>query len=310
MKANSIGIIGMGWVGASVAISILQKGLCRHLLINDVKKEIAEGEAMDLNHGSSFFPTCEVNACEIEEMLDCRAIVITAGRGGKPGESRLDLLNDNVNIARHISGKLKGFKGLLIIVANPVDVLTYYYQKFTGLPSGRVIGTGTMLDTARLRDIIGRKVHVDPNSIHASVIGEHGDSEVIIWSNARVGGLTLERLNGWDKKNEETIYHEVRTAAYEIIQRKGATNHAIGLVTATLLKWLLRGERRITNISSTLNGEYGLKEVALSVPTLICEEGVEKIVEVDMSSEEKEQFNNSAQILKAAIQDINKSLKV
>lgn len=162
MSKTSIGIIGLGWVGASTAISILHRGICRELLLYDVKPGLAEGEAMDLNHGSSFYPSAEVRAAEISEMKDCQAIVITAGRGGRPGESRLDLLNDNIRIAADISEQLRGYQGILVIVANPVDVLTYYYQKFSGIPAGRVIGTGTMLDTARLRDIIGESWRLTP----------------------------------------------------------------------------------------------------------------------------------------------------
>lgn len=308
MKNNEIGIIGMGWVGASVAISILQRGLCKKLLINDIEAGIAEGEAMDLNHGSSFFPTATTQACGISEMKNCRAIVITAGRGGKPGESRLDLLKDNIRIARNISEKLHGYQGLLIVVANPVDVLTYYYQKFTGLPSAKVIGTGTMLDTARLRDVVGRKIQLDPKSIHAHVIGEHGDSEVVLWSTATIAGMPLHQWPSWHRAYEKGIEDEVRTAAQQIIQRKGATNHAIGLVTATLLKWLLRGERRMVNISSVQAGAYGLENVAISVPTLISEEGIQQVVEMELSGLEKEKLMTSAEVLKNAIKSIDESV--
>jgi len=304
MKNNAIGIIGMGWVGSSVAISILQRGLCKQLLLNDLNNSIAEGEAMDLNQGASFFPTAVIKSCEIEQMKHCKAIVITAGRGGKPGESRLDLLRENVLIARKISEKLKRYEGLLIIVSNPVDVLTYFYQKFTGLPKERVIGTGTMLDTARLRSSISEKINIDVKSIHANVIGEHGDSEVVLWSSARVSGLSLEKWASWKKQYEEEITLEVRKAAYEIIKRKGATNHAIGLVTATLLKWLLRGDRRICNVSSVVDGAYGLRDVAISVPTLIDEHGVCDFLEVDISSQEREKLIESARILKEAIESV------
>lgn len=294
----------MGWVGASVAISILHRGLCQQLLINDVNENVAEGEAMDLNHGSSFFPTASVVSCKIEDMLSCKAIVITAGRGGTSEESRLDLLRDNIRIAENISQKLKGFQGILVIVSNPVDVLTYYYQKFTGLPPGRVIGTGTMLDTARLRDVIGKKINVDPKSVHANVIAEHGDSEVILWSSASIGGLPLRQWYGWELEGEPEIMTKVRDAALEIIKRKGATNHAIGLVTATLLKWILRGERRVCNVATVLNGAYGLENVALSLPTLISEHGADRIVEVELSPEESEKLHQSATVLKKAIASV------
>jgi L-lactate dehydrogenase len=237
-------------------------------------------------------------------MIDCDMIVITAGRGGTADESRLDLLKDNIRIARSISDSLKGFAGLLIVVANPVDVLTYYYQKFTGLPVERVIGTGTMLDTARLREVIGRKVAVDPKSIHANVIGEHGDSEVVLWSSATIGGLPLVQWQNWQEDYQSEIAKQVRTAAQEIIKRKGATNHAIGLVTATLLKWLLRGDRRVTTVSMVVNDYCGLNEVALSVPVLIGENGIERMVPLNMSEYENRQLVNSAEVLKKAIQSV------
>lgn len=305
MKNTSIGIIGMGWVGSSVAISILQQGLCNELLVNDLKTEIAEGEAMDLNHGSSFYPTAKTRACAIDEMKTCRAIVITAGRGGKPGESRLDLLKENIKIVKEISEQLKGFEGILIVVANPVDVLTYFYQHYTGLPASKVIGTGTMLDTARLRDMVARKINIDPKSIHANVIGEHGDSEVILWSQAMVGSLPLRKWPNWQKSDEETITKQVKSAAQDIIKRKGATNHAIGLVTAALLKWLLWGERKIVNVSSVVNGSYGLEDVAISLPTIISADGVVEILEIDMDEQVRKKLMQSSEILKKAITSVD-----
>ncbi|MEM9328938.1 MAG: L-lactate dehydrogenase [Bacteroidota bacterium] len=304
MSKHSIGIIGMGWVGSSVAISILQRGLCQELLINDVRSEIAEGEAMDLNHGSSFYPACDVYAADIEEMVHCHAIVVTAGRGGRPEETRLDLLKDNIAIAQSISQKLAGFQGLLIIVANPADVLTYYYQQFTGLPAHRVIGTGTMLDTARLREMVGTHFTIDPRSIHAYAIGEHGDSQLVLWSQATIGGLALRKWPGWEPTLESDIAEKVRRAAGEIIRRKGATNHAIGLVTATLLKWLLRGERRVIAVSSVLPPHLGLGEVALSLPSVVSSDGVMEVLKLRMESDEEARLKVSAEVLRTAIASV------
>lgn len=294
----------MGWVGSSVAISILQQGLCRELLLNDARQGVAEGEAMDLSHGSSFLPSSEIRACGISEMMDCQAIVISAGRGGKPGETRLDLLKDNIEIVRKISGSLRGYKGLLIIVSNPVDVMTYYYQKFTGIPSSRVIGTGTLLDSVRLREVIGKKIKIAPKSIHAQVIGEHGDSELVIWSTATIGGMNIRQWEGWKPAFEKEIDEEVRTAAYEIIKRKGCTNHAIGLVTAALLKWILRDDKRIATVSSVLNGAYGLKDVALSLPCLVSFEGIEAVYEPKLEEIEFEKLKKSAEVIRKAINSV------
>lgn len=295
----------MGWVGASVAISILNRGICKNLLVNDINMDIAEGEAMDLNHGSSFYPSAKVESAKIEEMMDCEAIVITAGRGGSGEESRLDLLNDNIQIAKQISGKLKGFKGILVIVSNPVDVLTYYYQKFTGLPKHRVIGTGTFLDTARLRDMIAVKMNIDSKSIHAYVVGEHGDSEVVLWSGAGIGGKSIRDWPKWSSEYESEISENVRNAAYEIIKRKGATNHAIGLVTATLLKWILRNERRIVTVSTVQGGVFGLNDLAISLPSLVSSVGVEEIIEIEMDRHEKKKFNHSVEVMRKAIKEVS-----
>lgn len=305
MDKTSIGIIGMGWVGSSVAISILHQGFCRELLLSDVRTEIAEGEAMDLTHGSSFYPGCKVRAASIDEMHQCKAIVITAGRGGKPGETRLELLGENVKIAREISNRLKGYQGFLVIVSNPVDVLTYFYQKFTGLPKSKVIGTGTMLDTARLREMIGQEINLDAKTIHAQVVGEHGDSKVALWSLASIGGVRLRKWKGWEISKETRISEQVRTAAQEIIKRKGATNHAIGLVTGTLLKWIIRGDRRIVNVSTVLDGQYGHHDVAFSLPTVLTGNGAEEVMELEMNEEELEALNASAEILKKAIQSVD-----
>ncbi|MEM9858257.1 MAG: L-lactate dehydrogenase [Bacteroidota bacterium] len=305
ISKDAIGIIGMGWVGTSVAISILQKGICQELLLNDVKSEIAEGEAMDLTHGSSFYPSARVRSAAIEEMTDCKAIVVTAGRGGTSGETRLDLLEGNVKIVKQISEKLAGFTGFLIVVANPVDVLTYFYQRFTGLESNKVIGTGTMLDSARLRSTIGSRLDIDAKSIHANVIGEHGDSEVVLWSSARVGGIRLADWSGWKREYEKEIADEVRTAAYEIIKRKGATNHAIGLVTATLLKWIFRAERRVVTLSSMISGPHGLSDVVLSLPSVISNRGIEQVLAVSMNEHESEQLQHSAAVIKEAIGSVS-----
>lgn len=300
---KSVGIIGLGWVGASTAISILHKGICSDLLLFDVKEGLAEGEAMDLQHGSSFYPTCNVQAANsIKDMHQCDVIVITAGRGVKENETRLDVLKDNIGIVKSISEQLKGYKGILVIVANPVDVLTYYYQKFSGISPKRVIGTGTMLDTARLRDIIGRRLHINAHNIHAQVIGEHGDSEVILWSSIFVGGLRLRNWKGWDPAQEPGIEEEVRKAAHNVKIKKGVANHAIGLVGAELVQAIIRGENRVKNLSTVMDGMYGLKDIAISLPTMITENGVEEVLEVDFDEKEKTLFFESVEVIKEAIE--------
>lgn len=295
----------MGWVGTSVAISLLHSGLVNELLVQDVHEELAKGEAMDLAHGSSFYPAANVRSATLAEMYDTDALVIAAGKGGTPGQTRLDLLRDNASILRELAHRLHDYKGLVVIVTNPVDVLTYVFAKASGLPPERVIGTGTMLDTARLRQVLGRELNLDPRSIHAQVIGEHGDSEVVLWSSASVGGMPLRSWPNWQTAREADIAHEVRTAAYEIIRRKGATNHAIGLVTSALLRWMLRGERRVLTVSRLQSGALGVDDVALSLPTIVSTDGATQVVEPELDAEELTQLRHSAAVLRKAAESLS-----
>jgi len=297
----SVGILGTGWVGASVAISILHSGFASELLLSDVKFDVAEGEAMDLAHGASFYPTAGVRSAPFEELLDTSALVISAGRGGKPNETRLDLLRDNARVVGDIGEKLRGYRGLVVVVTNPVDVLTWVVTQRSGLPPERVIGTGTMLDTARLRQVIAAEVEVAPQSVHAQVLGEHGDSEVVLWSGADIGGTRLRDWPGWSEEREGAVAEEVRRAAYRIVEKKGATNHAIGLVTAALLRWMLRGDRRVLTVSRVQEGAMGLTDVALSLPTVVGANGATEVVVPAMSDEEREGVERSAALLRRAI---------
>jgi L-lactate dehydrogenase len=297
----TVGIIGTGWVGSSVAISTLHAGAAQELLLFDARAELAEGEAMDLAHGASFYPAAQVRTASVEEMAArASAVVVSAGRGGKGGESRLELLRDNAAIVRDLGRRLAGFRGIVIMVTNPVDVLTQVLVEASGLPPERVLGTGTMLDTARLRQVLGRELGLDPRSVHAQVVGEHGDSEVVLWSGARVGGTLLADWPGWRTERQEELATEVRRAAYEIIRRKGATNHAIGLVTAALLRWMLRGERRVLTVSRMQTELPGFEGVALSLPTLVGAEGGTQVIVPEMSEAEQAALERSAEVLRQA----------
>ncbi len=304
IRAMKIGIVGMGWVGSSIAISTLHSGIPSELLLADAKPGLAEGEAMDLAHGAAFYPTASVRAAEVRDMRDADAVVITAGRGGRPNESRLDLVRDNARIVRSIAAELAGARGLVVVVTNPVDVLTQVAAEASGLPPSRVIGTGTMLDTARLRQVLGRELRLEPRSIHAQVVGEHGDSEVALWSGATIGGVPVRAWAGWSADKETAIATEVRRAAYEIIQRKGATNHAIGLVTAALLRWSLRGERRVLTVSRVQEGALDLRDVALSLPAVVSREGAVEVLTPDMDDAEREALVRSADIIRATTQSV------
>jgi L-lactate dehydrogenase len=295
-----IGIIGTGWVGTSVAISVLHEGVARELLLNDARADVAEGEAMDLAHGAPFLPAAQVRSAAIEEMRDADAVVVAAGRNGKPGESRLDLLRENAHVVRTIGQALRGHRGLLVMVSNPVDVLTYLLAEASGVPEQRVLGTGTMLDTARMRQMLARELHVSDRSLHIHVLGEHGDSQVAAFSSATVGGNALRSFPGWTREREAPLADRVRFAAREIIRRKGATNHAIGLVTARLLSWALRDERRVVNVSRIQHGVLGITDVALSLPTIIGRHGAVDVLEPALDAAEREALLASAEVLKKA----------
>ena len=295
-----IGVLGMGWVGTSVAISTLHMGVATELLLNDLRAELAEGEALDLAHGASFYPAARVRAAGVDELLDTDAVVLAAGRGGKPGQSRLDLLAGNAALARDVGTRFRNYRGLFVVVTNPVDVLVRLVAESSGLPPARVLGTGTLLDTARLRQVIGREFRIESRSVHAHVVGEHGDSEVVLWSAARIGGSPIRGWKGWSADKERLLATEVRTAAGEIIRRKGATNHAIGLATAALLRWMLRDERRVVTVSRVQEGVAGLKRVALSLPTIVGRDGAVEVLEPELDGTERDALHRSAGVLEEA----------
>jgi L-lactate dehydrogenase len=302
---RQVAIIGTGWVGSSVAISTLHSGVADELLLFDVREEVAEGEAMDLAHGAAFYPPAIVRKAAIEDMVAADVIVIAAGRGGRPGESRLDLLRENGAVIGDIGRRLTRARGSIVVVSNPVDVLTQRMTEISGLPAARVVGTGTMLDTARLKQVVGDVIHVDPHSIHAHVVGEHGDSEVVLWTAARVGGVALRTWRGWDRQRETEVADGVRRAAYEIIRRKGATNHAIGLVTADLLRCILRDERRVLTVSRVQTGACGVRDVALSLPAVVGAQGASDVLEPEMSTDERHRLEHSADVLRKAAASVN-----
>lgn len=295
-----VAIIGTGWVGASVAISTLHSGVADEILLNDARTDVALGEAMDLAHGGPFYPAASVRTADLEEMADADVVVVAAGRGGKAGETRLQLLRDNAALVRTLAPPLRGARGVVVMVTNPVDVLTRVLAEVSGLPPARVLGTGTTLDTARLRHLLGQEIGVDTRSVHAHVVGEHGDSSVVLWSSARVGGVRLRDWPGWSESREEPLAHAVRRAAYEIIRRKGATNHAIGLATADLLRALLRDERRALTVSRVQEGACGLRGVALSLPAIVGVHGAADVLEPEMTAGERSALERSAEILRAA----------
>ena len=297
-------IIGCGFVGASTAFSLIHKGLFSQLVLIDANHKKAEGEAMDLSHGRPFVKPVKIYAGSFDDIGDCSLIIITAGANQKPGETRLDLVHKNVGILKSIIPEItkRGFEGILMIVANPVDILTYAALKISGYPKERVIGSGTVLDTARFRYLLSEHLQVDSRSVHAFIIGEHGDSELAVWSGANVSGIDINsfcELRGYYNHMEsmEQIYRNVRDSAYEIIERKGATYYGVAMAVSRITESIIRNERSVLPISSYIDGPYGLTDICLSVPTIVGQNGAEKVLEIPLDASEKEKLETSAEEL-------------
>ena len=305
-------IVGCGFVGASIAFRFLQQGLFSELVLLDVNRAKAEGEAMDLSDGLPYGAAMDIYAGTYDDIADCALVVITAGANQKPGETRLDLIGKNTAILRGILQEItaREFGGVLLVVANPVDVLTYAAWKLSGYPKNRVFGSGTVLDTGRLKQLLGQELGVDSRNVHAFIIGEHGDSELAVWSGANVSGIDLEhfcQIRG-DKLHAEDmdrLYRGVRDSAYEIIQRKGATYYGIAMAVGRIAGSIVRDERAVLPVSVVLEGQYGLEGLALSVPAIVGRNGLEEVLEIDLAPEEKTALDNSAAQLKEAISTLN-----
>lgn len=311
INPRKVAIIGCGFVGASCAFSLMQRGLFTEMVLIDVNKDKAEGEAMDLSHGLPYAASMDIYAGGYDDIKDCSFIIITAGANQKPGETRLELIGKNVNILKSIIPEIvkRNFEGILMIVSNPVDVLAYAAYKISGYPKERVIGSGTVLDTARLKYLLSRHLNVDARSVHAVIIGEHGDSELAVWSGANISGIDLTpfcELRGYmnDEENMRKIYENVRDSAYEIIERKGATYYGIAMAVARISECIVKDEQSILPVSAVLEGEYGLEGLSLSIPSILGRTGVEKVLEIPLSPKEKAELAASAENLKKVIEEI------
>ena len=301
-------IIGCGLVGSSIAFRFLQQGLVSRLVLLDEDKDKAEGEAMDLSDGLPYGSAMEITAGDYDDITDCSLVVITAGVNQKPGETRLDLIGKNTAILRSILSEItaREFGGILLVVSNPVDVLTYAAWRMSGYPKERVIGSGTVLDTARLKQLLGEELGVDSRNIHAFIIGEHGDSELAVWSEANVSGLDLEdfcRIRGMAMNPAvmDGMYREVRDSAYEIIRRKGATYYGIAMAVGRIAECIVKDERAVLPISVVLDGQYGLGGLALSIPSIVGREGLREILEIPLSGAEHGALRQSAKQMQEAI---------
>ena len=301
-------IIGCGFVGASSAFSLVHKGLFSQLVLIDANHAKAEGEAMDLSHGRPFTSPMKIYAGTYDDISDCSLIIITAGANQKPGETRLDLVHKNIAIFKSIIPEItkRNFEGILLIVANPVDILTYAALKISGYPKERVLGSGTVLDSARFRYLLSEHLNVDSRSVHAYIIGEHGDSELAVWSSANVSGIGINdfcELRGHYEHDEamDRIYRTVRDSAYEIIERKGATYYGVAMAVSRIAESIIRNEHSVLPVSSLMEGEYGLTDLCISVPTIVSAKGAEQVLEIPLSQEEKEKLLKSAAELKKVL---------
>lgn len=304
-------IVGAGFVGSTIAYTIMCGGLFNDIVLIDLNKDKAEGDAMDMAHGVSFVKPVNVYSGDYNECADADIVVITAGANQKPGETRLDLLKKNSGIIKGIVKNIMEFAPpdiILLTVTNPVDILTYVAYKASGLPKNQVLGSGTVLDTSRLKYMISKHTDVDARNCHTYIIGEHGDSEVAAWSITNIAGMSMEeyarRTGKCTKSDLEEMCSKVKHAAYEIIEKKGATYYAIGLAVARICACIAGEENSILTVSSILEGEYGICDVALSVPTKLSGYGVEYVLEVPFGEKELSGLKNSAKTLREFIDKI------
>lgn len=312
MKTNKISIIGAGFVGSTTAFALMNDNIASEIVIVDINKEKAEGEAMDLYQGNVFVSPVKIIAGDYPDTKDSDIVIITAGLAQKPGETRLDLVNRNIEIYKQLIPSIVEYNpdAILLVVSNPVDILTQVTYELSGFPAHRVIGSGTVLDTARFQSALSKKFGVDARNIQANIIGEHGDSEIATWSLTTIAGLTIEQYCEnmgieFDQSMADEITQDVKTAAYEIINRKGYTNYAVALAITRIVKAILRDENSILTVSSLLDGAYGITGVYTSVPTVVGRVGTKNNVEVPYSSSEVDALRDSAELLRNIIKNSN-----
>ncbi len=308
IKGTKISIIGAGFVGSTTAYALILEGLASEIVIVDINKDKAVAEAMDLSHGASFVKPVDIKAGDYEDTKDSDIVIITAGVGLKHGETRLDLINKNLKVFKSIIPEVVKYNpnSILLVVSNPVDILTQITYKLSGFPKERVIGSGTVLDTSRFRYMLSEHFKIDARNIHTYIIGEHGDSEIAAWSLTSIAGMNAEQycdelLGGCDINFKTTMPKKVKNAAYEILNRKGYTNYGVAVAIRRIVEAIVRDEKAILTVSSLFTGEYGIEDVYLGIPTVIGKSGMEKILQVPLNDEELKSLKESAEILKEHI---------
>lgn len=307
--ARKVVVVGAGAVGATFCYALAQSGLADEIAVIDQNRDLAQGQVLDLSHGEPFFPTVMFSDGRVSDYADAQVIVITAGAKQAPGESRLGLLQRNAKIVESIMDDITAQKSeaVIVLVSNPVDVLTHVALKHSGWDRGRVIGSGTVLDSSRLRHLLSQSLDVDVHNVHGYILGEHGDSEFAAWSLTHVAGTPVDEYYAqfrspaeW-QEDRARIEQQVRDSAYHIIDYKGATHFGVGMALVRIVGAILRGQKSILTVSVRLDGEYGLKDVCLSVPCVVSAKGVERIVESDLAVDERALLQKSANVLKKAL---------
>lgn len=302
-------MIGCGFVGSASAFALMQSGLFSEMVLIDANAEKAEGEALDISHGLPFAKPMKIYAGGYDDIADAAVIIVTAGAAQKPGETRLDLVRKNIGIFKTIIPEIKkrDCGGILLVVANPVDILTYVAKELSGFPENRVFGSGTVLDSARLKYLLGEHLGIDPRSVHAWIIGEHGDSEIAAWSSANVSGVPLSRIcemKGFYNHEESMrkIAEDVKNSAYVIIEKKKATYYGIAMSVVRICEAIVRDEKSILPVSSIQHGQYGIEGISLSMPAIVGRNGVESLVPIELDTEEQTKLKASADALKKVLE--------
>lgn len=305
MKKGKVVLVGTGFVGMSMAYTMLNRGGVNELVLIDIDKNKTEGEQMDLNHGMAFAPQkMTIKSGDYDECKDAQVVVITAGVAQKPGQTRLELAETNARIIKDITKNImnSGFNGVIVVASNPVDLMTYVVYKVSGLPSNQVLGSGTVLDSARLRFILSDYLQISSKNIHAYIMGEHGDSSFVPWNHAYVGCKKLTHYfesNNISSEKLEEIHKEVVNSAYEIIEKKKATYYGIGMCLSKIVKSILDNDNSILTVSTYLkDGDYGQDDVYIGVPAIVNGNGVRKLLKLELSPEDQEKLNNSCRIIK------------
>lgn len=312
MKPGKVAVIGCGFVGSATAFALMQSKLFTEMVLLDIDFDKADGEAMDIAHGIPFAGQMKIYAGNYEDIADAGIIIITAGANQKPDETRLDLVNKNIAVYKNIIPKIAvhGFEGILLIVSNPVDILTYAAVKLSGFPENRVIGAGTVLDTARLKYALSEHLGVDSRNLHSFIIGEHGDSEIAAWSSTNVSGIPLDdfcEMRGHFNHTQamREIAEDVKNSAYEIIEKKDATYYGIAMSVKRICESIVRDEKSILPVSAIMHGYYGIDGIALSMPAIVGANGVETHVPISLNEEEEKALSHSVETIKGIVSQLS-----